>query len=91
MFYGVKMEDKILEWVEYTKVNAEVTRATASIVKEVGLSIFINGRHFTTAMIMPTMEKEFVIGYLFGQGVQPAAKTMPTSKEPRYPIGFSLK
>ncbi|GAI01028.1 unnamed protein product [marine sediment metagenome] len=24
-------------------------------------------------------------------GVQPAAKTMPTSKEPRYPIGFSLK
>jgi len=69
MNYGVKMEDKILERVEYTKVNAEVVTLKERIVREVGLSIFINKRHFTTAMIMPTMAKEFVIGHLFGQGI----------------------
>jgi FdhD protein len=38
-------------------------------VTELGLSIFINGRHFATAMITPIMEKEFIIGHLFGQGI----------------------
>jgi FdhD protein len=68
IIHDIKMINKSLEQVEYVKVNAEVTKAKARIVKEVGLSLFINGRHFTTAMIMPTMEKEFIIGYLFGQG-----------------------
>ena len=63
------MEDSNLEWVEYTRVNAEVTRARERIIRETGLSIFINKRHFATAMIMSTMEKEFVIGHLFGQRI----------------------
>ncbi|MCK4369404.1 MAG: formate dehydrogenase accessory sulfurtransferase FdhD, partial [Dehalococcoidales bacterium] len=58
-----------VEWVEYTKVNAEVTKAKERIVTELGLSIIINGRHFATAMITPMMEKEFIIGHLFGQGI----------------------
>jgi FdhD protein len=62
------MGNKILEEVEYTRLNTNVTRARERIVSEIALSIFINKRHFTTAMIMPTMEKEFVTGYLFGQG-----------------------
>jgi FdhD protein len=62
-------KDRSLEWVEYTKVNAEVTGAKERVVTEVGLSIIINGRHFATAMITPMMEKEFVIGHLFGQGI----------------------
>ena len=62
-------KDRSLEWVEYTRVNAEVTRAKEKVVTELGLSIFINGRHFITAMITPTMEKEFIIGHLFGQGI----------------------
>lgn len=63
-----KTENSTLEWVEYTRVNAGVTRARERIVREIGLSIIINRRHFTTAMITPTMEKEFVTGHLFGQG-----------------------
>jgi FdhD protein len=62
-------QDRSLEWVEYTKVNAKVTKAKERLVTELGLSIFINGRHFTTAMITPMMEREFVIGHLFGQGI----------------------
>jgi FdhD protein len=62
-------EDSSVEWVEYTRVNAEVTKAKERVVTELGLSIIINGRHFTTAMITPMMEQEFVIGHLFGQGI----------------------
>ena len=61
--------DSSLEWVEYTKVNTEVTKAKERVVTELGLSIIINGRHFATAMITPMMEKEFIIGHLFGQGI----------------------
>src|SRR4030043_191207 len=62
-------KDRSLEWVEYTKVNAEVTKSKERVVAELGLSISINGRHFTTVMITPRMEKEFIIGHLFGQGI----------------------
>ncbi len=62
-------KDRSLEWVEYTRVNTEITVARERVVTELGLSIFINGRHYTTAMITPMMEKEFIIGYLFGQGI----------------------
>ena len=63
------LKDRSLEWIEYTKVNTEVTKSKERVVREVGLSIFINKRHFATAMILPTMKKEFIIGYLFGQGI----------------------
>jgi FdhD protein len=62
-------KDRNVEWVEYTRVNAEVTKAKERVVTELGLSIIINGRHFATAMITPMMEKEFIIGHLFGQGI----------------------
>ncbi len=62
------MEDRILTNIEYTRINAGVTRASERTVSEIGLSILVNNRHFTTAMIMATMEKEFVIGHLFTQG-----------------------
>ena len=62
-------KDRSVEWVEYTKVNAEITKAKERVVTELGLSIIINGRHFATAMITPMMEKEFIIGHLFGQGI----------------------
>jgi len=62
-------KDSGLEWVEYTKVDAEVTKAKERVVTEFGLSIIVNGRHFATAMITPMMEKEFIIGHLFGQGI----------------------
>jgi FdhD protein len=61
-------EDRSLDWVEYTKVNEEVTKATERVVTEFGLSISVNGTLFATTVITPMMKKEFVIGYLFGQG-----------------------
>ena len=39
------------------------------VVEELPLSIFINGRHFATAMISPQMVREFVIGHLFSEKV----------------------
>lgn len=62
-------KDRGLEWVEYTRANAEFARARERVITEQGLSIIVNGRHFATAMITPMMEKEFVVGHLFGQGV----------------------
>ncbi|HUT68735.1 MAG TPA: formate dehydrogenase accessory sulfurtransferase FdhD [Dehalococcoidales bacterium] len=62
-------KDRSVEWVEYTRVNAEVTKAEERVVTELGLSISLNGRHFTTAMITPMMEKEFIVGHLFGRGI----------------------
>jgi FdhD protein len=61
--------DSSLEWVEYTKVNAEVTQAKERVITEVGLEVIVNGKHFATAMITPMMEQEFIIGHLFGQGI----------------------
>ena len=58
-----------LEWVDYTKVNAEVTRARERVVAEFPLSMLINGKPLATAMITPTMQKEFIVGHLFGQGI----------------------
>jgi FdhD protein len=60
--------DSVLTRTEYTRINAAAIKTTERVVREIGLAIYINKRHFTTAMIMPTMEKEFVTGYLFGQG-----------------------
>jgi FdhD protein len=62
-------KDRSLEWVEYTRVDAKVSRAKERVVTEFGLSISVNGKHLATAMITPTMERDFVIGYLFGRGI----------------------
>lgn len=48
--------------------DGRFTRGEASVIIEKELPIYINGRHLVTASITPVMEKEFVIGYLFGQG-----------------------
>ena len=63
------MPDKILKEVEYTKVNGGFTPASESIIRETALDIFVDRRHFATAMILATLEKEFVIGHLYGQGI----------------------
>ncbi len=63
------LKGRSLEWVEYTRVEAEVARAEERVLTELGLSIIINGEYYTTAMITPMMEYEFVTGYLFGQGI----------------------
>ena len=63
------MPEKILKKVEYTRVNGGFNVARERIIRETALTININHKPFATAMIMATMEKEFVIGHLFGQGI----------------------
>ena len=43
-------------------------RGETSVIVEKELPIYVNGRHLITASITPVMEREFVTGYLFGQG-----------------------
>lgn len=62
-------KDRSLEWVEYTKVDAKVSRGKERVVVELVLTIRLNGRRLTTTMITPMMEKEFVVGHLFGLGI----------------------
>jgi FdhD protein len=63
------MPDRILKKVEYIRVNGGFSTARERIVRETALSIYIDRQPFATAMMLATMEKEFVIGHLFGQGI----------------------
>jgi FdhD protein len=49
--------------------GANAEESTCQVVEEVPLSIFINGRHFVTAMTSPRMRKEFVFGHLFAERI----------------------
>ncbi len=42
--------------------------AEVGVIIEKELPVYVNGAHLFTASIAPAMEKEFVAGYLFGQG-----------------------
>ncbi len=48
--------------------DGRFSRAETSVIIERELPIYVNGKHLVTASITPVMEKEFVIGYLYGQG-----------------------
>jgi FdhD protein len=62
------MPDKILKTVTYTRVNGGCTAARERIVRETALAIKVGERPFATAMILATLEKEFVVGNLYVQG-----------------------
>jgi len=49
-------------------MDGHFVKSEARVVIEKELSILINGEHLVTASISPAMEREFVAGYLFGQG-----------------------
>ena len=49
-------------------IKRAVLQTEAGVVIEKEMPIFINGKHLVTASISPAMEREFVVGYLFGQG-----------------------
>jgi FdhD protein len=48
--------------------NGRFTDTKPNVIVESELRIVLNGEHLATASLMPGMEKEFVTGYLFGQG-----------------------
>ncbi|MDD1742211.1 MAG: formate dehydrogenase accessory sulfurtransferase FdhD [Methanotrichaceae archaeon] len=54
----------------YLKLDQEsAERSRHSVVEEVPLSVFVNGKHFITAMISPSMINEFVIGHFLSEGI----------------------
>jgi FdhD protein len=67
------MASKILKRVQYTRVDGGCVTAAERIVRESALEIRLDGELFATAMLMAAMEKEFVYGHLFTQGVIAAA------------------
>lgn len=46
-----------------------VAESICKVVEEVPLSIFVNGRHFVTAMTSPHMREEFLLGHLFSERI----------------------
>lgn len=62
-------EDTILQRVEITRINGDCETVTERIIRETALTVRLNGEHYATAMIMAGMEKEYVIGHLYAQGV----------------------
>lgn len=49
-------------------VEGRFVRGEVSVIIEKELRIYVSDKHLVTASITPSMEKEFVTGYLFGQG-----------------------
>ncbi|OPY68763.1 MAG: formate dehydrogenase accessory protein [Syntrophorhabdus sp. PtaU1.Bin050] len=49
-------------------VDGKFISSESSLVVEKELPIYVNGEHLATASVVPSMEREFVAGYLFGQG-----------------------
>jgi FdhD protein len=64
------MESKVFKNVTYIQVDDRgFSPAEGRVNKEATLTININGKLFTSAMILATLEKEFVYGHLFTQGI----------------------
>ena len=61
-------------------INGRFARAKTRVVIEKELSICINGEHFVTVSLAPVMEREFITGYLFGQGFIASADEIESIK-----------
>lgn len=64
-----QMAGTILKKVNYVRADGAFSPASERIIKETALTINVDGRHFATAMILAALEKEYVIGHLYAQGV----------------------
>jgi FdhD protein len=51
-----------------TLTGGKFTTGETSVIIEQELTIYLNGTRLATASLAPGMEKEFVVGYLYGQG-----------------------
>jgi FdhD protein len=84
------MESKILANVEYTRVLGTCRTAAERIIKETALTIRINGKHYTTAMILATLEREFVYGYLLTRGIIQSARDIRSLTIRNYIVDVTL-
>jgi FdhD protein len=63
---SLKTSRKINCW-ELT--GKQLTPTKSDIIIEQELPIYVNGKQLITASVTPTLEKEFALGYLLGQGL----------------------
>jgi FdhD protein len=63
------MQSGFLKEVQFTRADGELTPTGERVVREKALSMFVDGRHCATAMILATLEKENITGYLYVQGL----------------------
>ena len=65
----MKADGKILKKVSFMRLNRECTQTGERIIRETAFTVNVNGRHYITAMFLARLEKEFVYGNLFINGV----------------------
>ncbi len=63
------VDNKILQSIEFMRVNGGCDRVTERIIRETALALYIDGDSYATAMIMAGMEREFALGHLYSQGI----------------------
>jgi FdhD protein len=48
--------------------NGQFVQTKINVAIEKDLSLYLNGRRLIKVSVTPVMQKEFIVGYLFGQG-----------------------
>ena len=62
--------DKVLKKVELIKIKGDDAETAAeNIIRETPLAINVNGKHYSSVIIVAKLLKEFVVGHLFTQGI----------------------
>jgi len=63
------MEDRVLKEVDFIRADGGLIPSRERVIRETALTVVVDGEHYSTAMILAGMEKEYVAGYLYGQGM----------------------
>lgn len=63
------MESRILKEVEFIRADGGLIPSRERVIRETALTVMVDGEHHVTAMILADMEKEYVAGYLYVQGI----------------------
>jgi FdhD protein len=71
--------------------NGRFSRGETTVIIEKELPVYVNGQHLATASITPVMQKEFVVGYLFGQGFIGSLKELDSVKIDNHTAKVELK
>jgi FdhD protein len=63
------MPSKTLKTVRFIKANGGFIVTSERIIKEMVLKLMVNDQHLSTSIITASMEQEYVVGYLYVQGM----------------------
>ena len=64
-----KMESRILKEVGFVRADGDLIPSRERVIRETALKVMVDNEHHATAMILADMEKEYVAGYLYAQGI----------------------